>query len=67
MRYSIILLFTIALFTTFSCKKDDYTDVERNDDLIKLLEQASPSGIVDYFLLPDEDDFERIPQDPKNV
>lgn len=34
--------------------------------LIRLIREASPTGSVDYYVLPDEDDFSNIPQEVQN-
>lgn len=35
-------------------------------NLINLVTAASPTNSVDFYLLPDSDDFDNIPQDPMN-
>lgn len=34
--------------------------------LVEAIERASPTNSIDFYLLPDSDDFENIPQDPMN-
>ena len=35
-------------------------------DLVLAMESASLTNSIDFYLLPDSDDFENIPQDPMN-
>ena len=35
-------------------------------DLVLAMQSASLTNLIDFYLLPDSDDFENIPQDPMN-
>ncbi len=73
MRKQIILALCLGLFLA-SCKKDDSDggggDLERNlqldTDLTEALNTASNGVGTSYFILPESNDFENIPQDPNN-
>ncbi len=57
------------LLLATACKKDEDTtgtDLSLDSDLNAALSQAATSGNLSEFLLPDSDDFSRIPQDPLN-
>lgn len=62
----IVLIF--LLFTgLFSCTNDQMpTLVELDLELRSLVEQASPEKSLEYYVLPDENDYANIPQDPHN-
>jgi len=63
----ISLVFTIVAITIFSCTKDRMpTLVELDNQLRNLVTAASPSGSMDFYVLPSEKDLAEIPQDPKN-
>lgn len=65
-----ILLFTglIAILILSSCQKDQADPINSElDGLLQVaLETASDGNGADYFLLPESNDFTRIPQDPLN-
>lgn len=66
-RYSYIIG-VLALFLA-SCQNDTIvTPDQENLDvtLTKILDGASPTGDLNYFKMPDAQDFSKIPQDPKN-
>lgn len=66
MKIKYLLLFAIATVVV-SCTKDKMpTQVELDNTLKRLLSIASPEGRLDYYILPDETDLSKIPQDPKN-
>ncbi len=46
-----------------SCQ-DDFGGID--DDLSKAIKAQSPDGTIDYYILPDSDSYNQIPQDPKN-
>ncbi|MGB3774407.1 MAG: cytochrome c peroxidase [Leeuwenhoekiella sp.] len=64
-----ILPFLLILFL-ISCQEEDYSDLPTGSSLdIKLkvaLDVASSGKGKSFFILPESDDFEAIPQDPKN-
>ncbi len=60
------LLFLTSLVVLFSaCAKDNHSDV-LDTELLAAIEMAAQGQGTDFFLLPESDDFDRIPQDPKN-
>ena len=58
----------LALFGLLvSCEEDPNIGNEILDDELRShIEAASPSGRIDFFKLPQSDDFLTIPQDPNN-
>jgi len=64
----IYLVFTIIAITVFSCTKDRMpTLVELDNQLRNLVTAASPTGDMEFYVLPSENNLSAIPQDPKNV
>ena len=62
-RISFIILATILLT---SCTNNESTTT-LDEELQTLMEHASPTGSVDYYVLPQSDDYANIPnQDPHN-
>ncbi len=60
------LLFPLAVILFMaSCAKDDHSS-ELDNELLVAIENASNGQGVNYFVLPESDDFANIPQDPKN-
>ena len=53
-----------------SCLSDDEVPTNTvnpaDQQLMNALRKAAPTQRADYFALPDEDDYSRIPQDPNN-
>lgn len=67
MKTLIFIIGIVGLFTIVSsCKKDDDLDAKLYGELEAILEEVSPTGSLNHFIMPDEDDLENIPQDPKN-
>ena len=63
-RYLVILL---LLTFIWACTKDKMpTLIELDQELESLIRQASSTGSTDFYILPDENDLDAIPQDPKN-
>ena len=63
--YSLLLL--VGFITISSCTKDRQASlIELDDELRSLIERESPDGTLDYYILPDEADYNAIPQDPAN-
>ena len=61
----VVALF-IALFIV-ACTKDRMpTLVELDNQLRNLVTASSPEGEMEFYILPDENDLDNIPQDPKN-
>ncbi len=72
--------FFIFIFILFSCEKEDYVTMDKTStqtsfikngngldkNLIKDLENVSNGIGVDFFTLPDSDDYTQIPLDPLN-
>lgn len=51
----------------FSCTNDQMpTLVELDNELRELVTQASPEKTLEYYVLPNENNLEKIPQDPLN-
>lgn len=61
----IFYIFIISSVFFASCAKDEATD-KLDDELQRLLIEASPTNSLDYYKLPDPNDFKSIPQDPRN-
>lgn len=61
----ILLGFTLLLF---SCSRDvDANEKDQLDEqLIASLKSQSPNGDLSYFILPESNEFSKIPQDPAN-
>lgn len=58
----------MMMIITFSCTKDKMpTLIELDNQLRSLIIAASPEHTLDYYVLPDEADYDAIPQDPKNI
>ncbi|MEM6630371.1 MAG: cytochrome c peroxidase [Bacteroidota bacterium] len=60
--------YILALFGFLaSCGEDPNIGEEILDDELRAnIEKASPTGRIDFFKLPESDDFVNIPQDPNN-
>lgn len=58
------LLFSMTFL--WSCKKDNSTNSQQDEELNQILATASNNIGTDFFTLPNSDDFDNIPQDPKN-
>ena len=65
MKHYILLFFTIALLLN-SCKKDDDNNAELDLKLSEQLSQISNGVGEEAFVLPEANDFSKIPQDPLN-
>ncbi|MEM9916534.1 MAG: cytochrome c peroxidase [Bacteroidota bacterium] len=67
-NYTHLFLFLCLLGTFTACKKDkDPTGGSALDELLEdALTVAADGRGLDYFKLPDSDDYDEIPQDPKN-
>lgn len=51
-----------------SCSKDKMSEtIEMDQQLESLIQKASPDGSLDFYVLPNENDLEAIPQDEKNI
>ena len=63
----VLLLFTL-IGILFSCGRDDDNEVviSLDDELKEILIQASGNNGLDFFKMPQSDDFQSIPQDPNN-
>ncbi len=62
--------FIFCLFFSFSllvgCKKEGTESSLQDEELTERLTTASNGIGKDFFVLPDSDDFDKIPQDPRN-
>ncbi len=62
-----ILIFGLFLCLVLACTKDQMPLlIELDNQLRQNIEATSPDGTTDFYILPDEDDYANIPQDPKN-
>ena len=60
-------LYLLTLMLIFiSCQKDEESSSSLDQDLKALLMAASQGQGLDFFVLPESNDFDRIPQDPNN-
>ncbi|MEM9547295.1 MAG: cytochrome c peroxidase [Bacteroidota bacterium] len=63
----IALVSSLMILMVVACTKDKMPVlVELDNQLRNLVAATSPTGNLDFYVLPDEDDFENIPADPKN-
>ncbi len=61
------LLVLLAAWTFLSCTKDPTDTPDKLDIQLERALEAASGGIgPEYYLLPESDDFDNIPQDPKN-
>lgn len=56
----------ITLLTPFQVSAGDKNNVQLREQLITAIESHSPGGSINFFRLPDSDDFDAIPQDVNN-
>jgi len=55
------------VFLVVACTKDKMPSlVELDNQLRNLVAASSPTGNLDFYILPAEDDYSKIPADPKN-
>ncbi len=67
MRSTQLLAFAIVVSIFISCQKDDPVSGNSDKTLIDLLEKAADGQGLQYFVLPESNDFASIPQDPANA
>lgn len=64
------ITFTLSLLLAIvivSCNKDQMVPASQIDASLRgMVASAAPNGDLDYWLLPQADDFTNIPQDPQN-
>jgi len=70
MRKQLVILFSIVLILG-SCKKDtpevmDMPNVQLDEDMTSLMFVASDGNGLNHFLLPNSNEYDKIPQDPLN-
>jgi len=64
---SFYLFFVLAIITFSSCTADRMPSlVELDNQLRVLVASASPDKTGDYYIIPNENDLQNIPQDPAN-
>ena len=63
------ILFAIVFGVLFlACAKDKMpVQIELDQELQSLIKNASPTGDLEFYILPDENDLDSIPQDQKNL
>lgn len=64
-----LYILTFSGLYLMSCQSDtEISPDQKNIDnaLISALQSASPTGNVDYFIFPESQDYQNIPQDPRN-
>lgn len=59
-------MFVLAIVLYSGCTKDNLIGTLEDADLKNLISKKSPTGDLDYFILPDGNDYGNIPEDPKN-
>lgn len=65
-RIAAISIFSMIIML-HACTKDRMPTLAELDlQLESLISSASPDGTVEFYVLPDENDLDQIPQDPKN-
>lgn len=63
----IVLVFSVLVFFVVACTKDKMPVlVELDNQLRNLVASSAPTGDLDFYILPDEEDYANIPADPKN-
>lgn len=63
----IILVCSVLVFFVFACTKDKMPVlVELDNQLRNLVAASAPTSDLDFYILPNEDDYANIPADPKN-
>lgn len=61
------LVCSVLLIFVISCTKDKMPVlVELDNQLRNLVAASAPTGNLEFYILPDDDDLENIPADPKN-
>lgn len=67
MSIKTLFVFALAAFMISSCTKDRMSSqIELDDELKRNIEGESPDGTASFYLLPDGENLDLIPQDPKN-
>lgn len=67
MKFIPVYIVLVLSFVISSCSRDKVIPLtELDTSLRNLVSSTAKSGRLDYFILPEADDFENIPQDPKN-
>jgi cytochrome c peroxidase len=56
----------IGFYLLMSCSKEKNILKGTDSELQNLIQNASPTGDLSYFILPESSNFSAIPQDPKN-
>jgi len=68
LKTSLLLILSVPCFLIINGCTEDRVDFSANLDfeLDKAISRYSPTGNTDFYILPDETDLARIPQDSKN-
>jgi cytochrome c peroxidase len=62
-----VLIFSMLVFFVMACTKDKMPVlVELDNQLRNLVAASAPNGNMEFYILPDENDYANIPADPKN-
>ena len=66
-KFPIKILILLSIFFTVACMHQ--TDLKSDADiaLLEQIDRVSPTGDYHHYVLPNEDDYANIPQDPKNA
>ena len=65
MRLNHIIVLVLGL-AVGACTFDYVAETELDLELLDAIKKASKAGDVEHFVLPESDDFNNIPQDPRN-
>ncbi len=63
-RYPIVLLLLVVMW---SCVSDTLVQDQLDLELMKTISSVSPTGDLDYYVLPSSQNLATIPQDPRNL
>ena len=67
MKHILLLIFVSVALMFNSCSKDQMIPASEQEAALKrMVSNAAATGSLDYWVLPQNVDFENIPQDPQN-
>ncbi len=64
LRLVTLTIFSVCIIA--SCMHEPRIDPNTDLDLLDQIARVSPTGSYEHYILPDEFDYDNIPQDPKN-